>query len=263
MHTERLTTLAAVKDWLNIDGDGSDTTLTRLIDAASQFVLLYLNRDSFRRATYTQNFKGYGSPAVLLKNWPILAVTSVGVNGSLVPASTFNNGMPSQGYYVSDPGPGPQTLNLMGRDFPRGLVSQVIYEAGFETTSPFTVGTDNLTFTPSSQVWNSDLGVSINGSEATKVDADPAAGEYAVDEWGTYTFSADDDGLTAIVAYSYTPAAVAQGTVEIIGEWFKRKDRIGVLSKTLGGQETVTFSQQDMNSSVRSMLQPFRNVVPV
>jgi hypothetical protein len=57
---ERLTTLSQVKDYLEISGDESDATLTRLIDAASQFVLTWISRDSFGLRTYTQNFRGMG-----------------------------------------------------------------------------------------------------------------------------------------------------------------------------------------------------------
>jgi len=53
--TERLTTLAAVKDWLDISNNDSDTALVRLIDAASQFVLGWLNRDSFNAKEYSQH----------------------------------------------------------------------------------------------------------------------------------------------------------------------------------------------------------------
>ena len=51
--------------------------------------------------------------------------------------------------------------------------------------------------------------------------------------------------------------------MEIVGLWFKRRDRIGILSKTLGGQETITYSQEDMSGSARAMLQPFKNVAPI
>ena len=56
--TERLTTLASLKDWLGITTVATDPTLTRLIDAVSQFIFTYLNRLSFQARVYTQDFRG-------------------------------------------------------------------------------------------------------------------------------------------------------------------------------------------------------------
>lgn len=262
--TERLTTLAAVKDWLGITGTESDTQLVMVIDAVSQFILNFLSWTSFQRMTYTQNFRGYGKGSVLLRNWPVLAVTSVATGGTAISASTFNNGMPNSGWYLGDQRGGPQSLDLMGYVFGQGVPSTVIYEAGFETTQTSTI--PNATpwqITPTnSGVWSQDLGVTIDGVAATLVTGTPITGQYAVDEWGTYTFAEADAGKTAVMSYSYTPSSVSLAALEIVSEWIKRKDRIGILSKTLGGQETITFSQEDMVPAARSLLQSYMNVVP-
>lgn len=269
---ERLTTLAAVKDWLDINTDDSDTQLTRLIDAASQFILNYLNRDSFKRQTYTQNFSGMGKRSAILYNWPVLSVISVGVAGTSIAASSIGNvGLPGSGYVLTQPRQSPQSIELFGYAFYQGAPSQVVYDAGYEATQetvlelPVTdpVSTE-ITVTPNNTgQWIDNISVTIDGVEAVEVTADPSAGEYSVDEWGTYTFSGDDDTKTAIFTYSYVPWDVSFAVTELIGEWYKRKDRIGVLSKTLGGQETITFSQKDMGDSVRTSLQPYMNVVPM
>lgn len=263
--TERLTTLAAVKELLNINSNDSDDRLIQIIDAVSQFILAYTSIPSFRRTQYTQNFKGTGKASALLRAWPVLSVTTVATGGTLVPASSFTNYMPSSGYYLSDPRYGMQSIEMVGYAFLQGVPSTVIYESGWETSqsgnipdaSPYTV-------TPTeSGTWSQDLGVTINGAAATPVAADPAAGEYSVGEWGEYTFSADDAGAAYVISYSYTPPAVSLAAQQIVAEWFKKKDRIGLLSKTLGGQETITFSTADMDAASKSMLQPFVNVAPV
>lgn len=269
--TERLTTLAAVKDWLEITTDGSDAALTRIIDAASQFVLGWLNRDSFQATEYTQNFKGNGKTSMLLRNWPVLSVTSVGIAGVDIPASSAPvNGLPGQGYYLSDPRNAPQSLELRGYGFTYGAPSQVVYTAGFRTSQTSLIpavagGATYAVITPIADgCWSADLGVTIDGVEATlSIAGTPNAGEYAVDAWGNYSFNSADVGKTAVIFYDYTPWAVSFAVTELIGEWYKRKDRIGILSKTLGGQETVTFSQKDMNDSIRGSLQLYNNVVPV
>lgn len=265
--TERLTSLAAVKDWLNISNSDSDTALIRLIDAASQFTLNWLNRDSFQVRTYTYNFRGNGRSSAILSNWPIQAgwVDSVGIGGSFVPVGTVGNaGLITNGYGISDVRFGAQSVELYGYSFWNGAPSQVIYRAGFRTTAEEVIPATPFEVTPTTGgQWTIDVSVEIDGTEATKVTSAPAAGQYMVDEWGKYTFAAADEGKTASITYDYAPWDVAFAVQEMIGEWYKRKDRIGVISKTLGGQETITFSQKDMGDSIRSTLQPYMNVVPL
>ncbi len=269
--TERLTTLAAVRDWLGIETTDSDTMLIRIIDAASQFTLNYLNRDSLAARDFTQNFKGNGKDTMLLRNWPVISVASVGVNGSVIVASTRGQaGLPSSGWLLSDPRDAPQSIDLYGFGFYYRTACQVVYRSGYETSQEWLIAESGdpavYTFAPNaSGQWIKDEGVTIDGVTALKVDADPTAGQYSVDEWGTYTFSADDAGKTAVIRYAYAPWDISQGVTEIIGDWFTRKDRIGILSKSLSGGvgESVTFLQKDMNDAVRSTLQPYRNVIPV
>lgn len=264
MSTERLTSLTAVKQWLNISSTESDSFLTRLIDAASQFVLEYINWESFQLVEYTYRFRGSGSHKILLQNWPVVEVSQVSSGGQVIPASVFTNGMPTPGYYVSENRQGPQSLELTGYGFPRGLPAEIIYEAGFRTSVPFIPTTGNLTITPGNGgTWSKGVSVTINGAEATLVLADPATDQYTLSEWGQYGFSAEDIDAPVVITYDYTPFSVSHACTELVGEWVRRKDRIGIVSKSLGGQETVSFSQSDMSSAVKSMLQPFKNVVPV
>lgn len=262
--TERLTTLASVKQWLNITTDATDEFLVRLIDSASQFVLEYLNWESFQLRDYLYRFRGSGSHRVLLQNWPVVEVVSVASGGQVIPASVFSNGMPTPGYFVSENRAGPQSLELTGYGFPRGLPAEISYRAGFRTSLEFTPKTGDLTVTASYKgTWSRDVSVTIDEVEATRVVENPTAGQYTLTEWGTYGFSADDIDKTVVITYDYTPFSVSHATTELVGEWFRRRERIGVLSKTLGGQETVSFSQSDMSNAVSAILQPFKNVVPV
>lgn len=262
--TERLTTLAAVKELLSITGDSNDARLTQIIEAVSQFILTYTSIPSFRRTTYTQNFRGMGKSSVLLKAWPVLSVATVATGGVLVPAASQTNFQYSSGYYLGDRRDGMQTLEMVGYGFWNGVQSTVVYEAGWETSQSGTIPATPYQVTPTeSGTWSMDQGVTIDDVAAVAVASDPAAGQYSVDEWGTYTFSADDEGKAYNIAYSYTPPAVSLAAQQIVAEWFKKKDRIGILSKTLGGQETITFSTADMDAASKAMLQPFVNVAPV
>lgn len=265
--TERLTDLATIKDWLGITGANSDSILTHILDAASQFALNYMNRDGFAATTYTENFKGNGKDAMLLHNWPLISVSSVGINGRAVLASPIgNNGLPGSGYTISDPRQAPQAVILHGSYFDLGAPCRVVYRAGFEDVEVQTLVNNSGTVSVASFSkghWTSNVGVTLDGVAAIKVNASPSVGQYAVDSWGTYSFNVSDAGKVAAITYGYCPSDVSFGVMEIIGEWFKRKDRIGVLSKTLGGQETVSFLASDLNASVRSSLQPYRSVIPV
>ena len=69
--------------------------------------------------------------------------------------------------------------------------------------------------------------------------------------------------VTYTAGYASTPDAVNQAVIELVGEAFRRRDRIGQSSKTLGGQETVAFQVTDMNAATRAMLASFQAVAPV
>jgi len=263
--TERLTSLAAIKDWLGIQSSASDSLLTDLIDSASRFVLNYMNRPSLACQSYTERFRGNGKYSVLLKNWPILSVESVGVNGNAVPASTFDSfGKPTDGYSPREPLEAPNSVDLFGYMFLINTPCQVVYTAGYRATEAQTIPVDPYQLEPrTGGQWTSDLSVTIADVAAVKVMGTPSTGQYSVDDWGTYTFANADVGKTAAITYSYCPLDLSHCVRELVGEWYNRKDRIGVKSKSLGGQETVTFTTSDMNDSIRGVIQQYRNVVPM
>ncbi len=283
---ERLTTLAAVKDWLDIpelNQDGtpdttSDALLTRLIVAASQYALNYMSRDSFAALDYTYNFRGNGKNYQLLRNWPIISVASVGVFGNAIQAATSTNlGNWTNGFRIGNQQGAPQSIDLYGWLFCYLAPCQITYRAGYElvqetvieedpSTDP--VAINALPFTPTAGgQWILDEGVVIDGDAAAKVPYDLettlAAGEYMVSEWGRYIFSIADIGKTAAILYSFCPMDVSQAVTELIGAWFRRKDRIGLLSKTLGGQETVTFSLKDLTDTVKDTFDWYASVAPM
>ena len=267
--TERLTTLQAVKDWLGITTDTTDAQLIRVIDAASQFALNYMSRASLQAMTYTMNFRGNGKEQQLIRQWPVISITSLSICGRSIPAATISpTGLPSNGYFLNvDDRAAPPSLELYNFCYQLYAPCQVVYLAGYQTTNPYTfaANTGYNTYAPqNSGQWTQDLGVTLNGVPMVLVTTEtPAEGQYYVDAWGNYTFNDADAEQSIVISYSYAPWDIAFGVTEIIGEWYKRKDRIGQLSKSLGGQETVSFTNADMNDAVKSMIQPYRNVVPV
>ena len=99
-----------------------------------------------------------------------------------------------------------------------------------------------------------------SGTALTLVTGTPAVGEYAVAK-GIYTFAAADASQNVLISYSFIPADIEQACIEMVGERYRTKDRIGENSKTLGGQETVSYSTAALNDYVKGLLQPFKRVI--
>jgi hypothetical protein len=68
--------------------------------------------------------------------------------------------------------------------------------------------------------------------------------------------------VTYTAGYDTPPADIAQAAVELVGEAFRRRDRIGISSKTLGGQEVVAFSLKDMNDTAKALLSSYQVLAP-
>jgi hypothetical protein len=87
----------------------------------------------------------------------------------------------------------------------------------------------------------------------------PSTGQYSVAA-GTYTFNAGDAGAAVAISYGYVPQDVAQAALELAAERFRAADRIGLRSKSIGGQETISYDVSAISAPVISLLQPYRRV---
>lgn len=267
--TERLVSVAAVKDWLKIEGTNTavDARVLRLIDAVSRHILNYIGWDSFMPKEYTDTVQGNGRPSMLLRHWPIISVSSLNIGGAGINASTFNAGlMSSAGYTIGDKRIGPGSIELSGKVFYRGYPVTVTYRAGFEASQEFLLDDASVPIsvtTTEGGLWLGDISVKdMAGDAFTKVAADPGTGEYAVEPDGSYTFATVDAGKSVTITYGYVPPDVSQAALDMLGEWNSRRSSIGVVSKNLAGQEQVTFSKDTMNEYTQGVLQPYKNVVP-
>lgn len=268
MRAGDLTTLAHVKAWLAITSDTNDALLLRMIRSASAMALNYTQRTSIALMQYDDVYDGNGNNFMLLRQYPVSEVLSMSFNGTAVQQAA-GNGVDSQfinGYVLesSKSFESQQRVTLFGWRFPRGrsLVS-VSYKAGYVTTEEFTLPDESPLTVTTSYTWLADEGVTnIDGTLFVPVASDPLQGQYTVDD-GVYTFNIADIDVTVLITYSYVPADIEQAVWEMVGERFRYMDRIGYLSKSLGGQETVTFSQVSMSAYVRELLNPFKRVAPV
>lgn len=265
-----LTTLANVKAYLGSNTTTDDAQITRMIGAVSAFVYAYCARPFFYKRQVTEFYDGQQNTRIVLKRWPVLSVDALTIDGQSVPAVALPYLPSASGYFVRPPElepPGnPQDLNVNGYQFNRGVLNVgVTYTAGYCVskeaatipTTPFKItaqqpygsfmGDEGVTFT-------------ATGAALTQVTTAPSAGQYSVDAFGAYTFAAADVGKGVYLNYSYVPADVENACIEMIAEVYKSKDRIGVNSKSLGGQETISFTTQSMNKRVAASLEPYRRV---
>ncbi len=271
-----LTTVAAVKAWLGDTSVVTNDQMQRTVTAVSRFILSYLSR-IILPTTHAERYDGLGGPnnRLMLKQWPVISIAQASINNTAIspapipgPGSTFGNG------WLLSPGdeqpPGVQQyLDFQGWCLPRGSQNiGVTYRAGYATSeavvipgTPYQIGLDALA--QPYGVWATDEGVAINGVAAVRVTTAPAAGQYrnvVASNVPTYTFAAADTGKTATISYGYIPQDLAQAALEMIAYRYRSRDFIGLVSKSLGGQETVTFSQRDMSEAVALMLQNYKRV---
>ena len=62
--------------------------------------------------------------------------------------------------------------------------------------------------------------------------------------------------------YGAIPDDVEQAVIELVGERFRARERIGLTSKGLGGQETTAYSAAAFSDTVLALLAPYRRVIP-
>lgn len=271
-----LTTLPAVKQWLGIDPGNTDKDafLLSLIKGASAFLMNHLNRQNIALTAYTEMYDGYGNSFMVVRQGPIYEVNTMAFNGTPISAATgngydtpFTNGYVLEPEYSNSPGAAAQRINFYGMRTPRCRGSiRVQYRAGYAITGePHTIPSDTPWQVKTDYMWLGDEGVKYasSGAAFVKVQSGPVAGQYAVDKDGVYTFAEADKDTDVLISYSFVPADIQEAVTLLVGERYRYMDRIGYVSKSLGGQETVTFAQSAMSSYTRESLLPYKNVVPV
>ena len=266
-----LTNLTALKAWLGLPSAAgpSDATLAALVTAASRTVYAALSRPSLLPRSFTETID-LETSRVTLRHWPVLQVTSATWRGIAVPPDENADLAASFGYALApDDGipPGrPQALDLFGHQYGPGRQSLVVsYSAGYavqnETQTVPAAAPFQFSGLSPYGPWGSDLGVTYaaTGAPLTPVSTSPAAGQYLVSA-GTYTFAAADAGQSVSISYGYVPQDIAQATLELAAERFRAAERIGLKSKSIGGQETIAYDTSAMSAPIEAMLQPYKRV---
>ena len=166
---------------------------------------------------------------------------------------------------VAPPG-APQALDLFGLAIasptpePRRRLPRRLCGHGRDAGDPVAAPLSLAALAPYGP-WASDLGVvyAETGAPLTAVAAAPAAGQYSVAA-GVYSFAAGDAGAAVSLSYGFVPQDLAQAALELAAERFRAADRIGLRSKSIGGQETIAYDVAPISAPVLALLQPYRRV---
>lgn len=291
-----LTCLQNVKTWLELTTTTDDPLLTGMITAFSDAIMSYLERPSFALTQYVEYRNGVGNQTMMLRNWPAVSVSSLqlsqasygyggsmfGQNGLVSPPFTvpaqLSWGQP--GYFL-EPWDGtaagkPQNLTLAGYTYPRGTANiQITYKAGYAIageaqTIPSTPGPYSLSPNcPTGPFLADNVPTYANGTAFTPVTTlTGAAGQYTIvvnstTGIATYTFNAADQGVAILLNYSFVPASIERACIQWIGEQYSYRKRIGQSSRSMGGQETASYSQKDMPDFIAQMLKPYAKWFPL
>ncbi len=132
-----LCALPDVKDYLFRGGGNQtqtdDNLLQRMITALSEAIDRDLGRN-IKAANYTEVRSGEGTKLMFVLNPPIISVTSVYVDGVLIPAKSTDptQTISSNGYFASG-----KYISLFGYSFSKGLDNvQLMYRGGYNATPP-------------------------------------------------------------------------------------------------------------------------------
>ncbi len=262
-----MVTLAVVKDQLQITTNGQDPALQRLISGVSQIMLAQMNRDGILPATYTDELDGNITGQQMLRNWPVISIQSVTARGVPVAAgaSRFVSGWWLETASSALPPGAPQTLYINGCGSylggAGGGLGDVTYTAGYQV-SDTAVAAASLAAVAPYGPWASDQGVVYaSGGALARVATAPAVGQYAVDSSGNYSFNAADVGKAVVLTYGFIPFALQTLALQWVVEVYNYWKRVGVQSKSLAGQESVTYAIRGIPDFVKVGLSNFAAVV--
>jgi hypothetical protein len=78
-----------------------------------------------------------------------------------------------------------------------------------------------------------------------------------------FTRRAQNVVVTYTAGYPATPPEIAQACIELVALRYRERTRIGEVSRSVGGGETVTYAQKDMSAPIATLLQQYRVVAPI
>ncbi len=263
-----LVSLAQLKAYLGVQSSADDILLGSMIGQISRAICTYLNRSFVLPRDVVDLFDGNGRNRIQLRNWPVVSVSSVSIDGQPIPQAADCQ---SHGWLLepsdNEPPGAMQMIMLRGGVFPRGWQNIAIaYRAGYQilgeaATIPAS-GPAIFTAQQPYGVFAVDCGVAYaNGVTLTPVAANPTQGQYMIDAYGDYTFSTADAGAAVVLNYGYVPQDLAACALEWAADRYRYRERVGMTSKSLGGQETAAFRIAAMPDYVQQSLRSFVRII--
>ena len=145
--------------------------------------------------------------------------------------------------------------------------TQIVYQAGYQVSAETQIVTNATAVVDAPYgAWASDVGITYaDGTPFVAVPGAPATGQYQLtpDTPGSYTFNSGDNGAAILISYGFIPDDLADACIELVSERFRYAQRIGETTHSLGGNETVSFDNARLTPLVLSLLQPYRNLLPI
>lgn len=258
-----LTTPQRVANWFASPLTLPSTILTQLITSMSTMIQGKLNRARTFSQSFVRVFDGVGNMQIVLPDYPVTSVQSVQIGQRVIPPSILPlsgsaqpaGSNPGYGYrYIPWSGnlPGsPAVLEFAGGYFNQGAQNvRVQYTAGYLIQNEaweITSGSGmNVVVLQPLGVWCRDNGVTlVDGTVLTPVTSGPPLGNDYVTPTdanpGAYTFSTATVGKEVLISYSFIPASLEEACIQMVAERYSYRSRVGDISKSLGGQETMRF----------------------
>jgi hypothetical protein len=263
-----LVSLAQLKAHLGVQSSGDDILLGNLIKQISRAIRGYINRPIIWPRDVVDIVDGNGRTKLQLRNWPVISVSSVLVDGQSIPQALTPLSAGWTLEAADDEPPGAmQTIFLRGSAFSRGWQNVAIsYRAGYQVSNEACIAPASAPFVVNAVqpcgAYVCDAGVTYSdGVALTRVAANPAQGQYALDGLGGYFLSAADAGRALSLNYGFTPADLAGCALEWAADRYRYRERIGMTSKSLGGQETTAFRITAMPDYVATALRSYARVI--
>lgn len=263
-----LVSLTQLKAHLGVQSNGDDILLGSLISQISRAIASYVSRPFIWPRNVVDTFDGNGRDKIQLRHWPVISVSSLLINGqALSPAPTpLSAGWMLEAADDAPPG-GMQKVILRDAVFSRGWQNvSISYRAGYQVSNEACVAPAVAPFLVKAAqpygAYSCDVGVAYAGAQAlTCVIANPGQGQYALDGSGGYVFSAADAGQALLLNYGYVPSDLAGCALEWAADRYRYRERIGMTSKSLGGQETAAFRITAIPDYVAMALRSFTRVI--
>jgi hypothetical protein len=220
-----LTTVEKVRIQAGLDDLVADAVLEDMIASSSAWFKGEIGADILL-ASYTDTFDGKGLTGRGPSNRPVISVTSVTVDGSVVsprPAVSSTNTDPDGWYLDGD------RVELRGSTFSYGYRNCVIvYRAGYgvegeartvPAVAPFTIAT--------ARSCAGVVAVTLaDGTVLVEVASSPAAGQFSV-AGGTLTFAEADAGAAVLLSYASVPADLELAVKKHVILEYRRRGREG------------------------------------